>query len=285
MTLQLIIRRNSKGTEHAIDLAPLGGELHIGRDSRNDIQIPLPFFSSQHLRIFTEGNQWYAEDLGSTNGTLYRGQRLKAGTRTRWEVGEPLIVQDLELTLNQESPHITLAHTGSLARRLLVDDANLSTTDLAFFEVQNGLQAGQRFALSDHTERFCFEVSNNAIGEASNGNLTVLREGDGFALITELSLQYDKAPYTSGTRIHSGSRIRHGALELLFYDPIEDLLPSPPNPPHTDLVGPESNQTDVPPQHEEGVSKKGISRTEWLVLAIAVFAILIGLTLLFVLFG
>lgn len=48
----------------------------IGRSKKNDIYIPDPFLSSSHARIFFADGDFYLEDLGSTNGTLYNGKYI-----------------------------------------------------------------------------------------------------------------------------------------------------------------------------------------------------------------
>jgi hypothetical protein len=168
---------------------------------------------------------------------------------------------------------------------MLIDEANLNATDLAFFEIQNGPQAGKRFSLPDHLESFGFELTSQNMREDENGNFKVLREGDGFTLVTELSLLCNDQPWTSGARIHSGARLRLESLDLLFYDPLEDLLPAPPNPPQTHDVSQVKEQAKTPSEVVESPPKKGISRTEWLALGIAVGAIVVGVALLGVLFG
>jgi predicted component of type VI protein secretion system len=51
-------------------------ELFIGRDLSNDIVINDPEISRRHARLYTQGNTFVLEDLGSTNGTFVNGQRL-----------------------------------------------------------------------------------------------------------------------------------------------------------------------------------------------------------------
>ena len=48
----------------------------IGRSKKNDVYIPDPFLSSSHARIFFADGEFYLEDLGSTNGTLYNGKYI-----------------------------------------------------------------------------------------------------------------------------------------------------------------------------------------------------------------
>lgn len=48
----------------------------IGRGKKNEISIPDPFLSVNHARIFFADGEFYLEDLGSTNGTLYNGKHI-----------------------------------------------------------------------------------------------------------------------------------------------------------------------------------------------------------------
>ncbi len=49
------------------------GDCIIGRTPENDLQIPLDDVSRQHARIFYRNEEYYIEDLGSTNGTFVNG--------------------------------------------------------------------------------------------------------------------------------------------------------------------------------------------------------------------
>jgi len=48
----------------------------IGRSKKNDVCIPDPFLSSSHAVIFFADGEFYLEDLGSTNGTLFNGKYI-----------------------------------------------------------------------------------------------------------------------------------------------------------------------------------------------------------------
>ena len=48
-------------------------EINIGRDSVCELQIQDPTVSSKHARIFYSHDQWWVEDLGSSNGSHLNG--------------------------------------------------------------------------------------------------------------------------------------------------------------------------------------------------------------------
>ena len=54
----------------------LFGGLSIGRSSEADVQIDDRFASSLHARLYSRGATYFAEDMGSTNGTYLNGTRL-----------------------------------------------------------------------------------------------------------------------------------------------------------------------------------------------------------------
>jgi len=57
---------------------PVAAEsISIGRKAGNDIQLNDLTVSGRHVLITTMGNNTYVDDLGSTNGTLLNGKRVK----------------------------------------------------------------------------------------------------------------------------------------------------------------------------------------------------------------
>jgi pSer/pThr/pTyr-binding forkhead associated (FHA) protein len=56
---------------------PLGDEISIGRATGCAVALPTDTFVSQvHARVFRRGDEYWVEDLGSTNGTLVNGRKL-----------------------------------------------------------------------------------------------------------------------------------------------------------------------------------------------------------------
>jgi hypothetical protein len=55
----------------------LFGGLSIGRGQEADVRIEDRFASGIHCRIYSRGPSYYAEDMGSTNGTFLNGGQLR----------------------------------------------------------------------------------------------------------------------------------------------------------------------------------------------------------------
>ena len=64
------------GETISLDLAPL----LIGRGSDAAIRLDDDYVSTRHARIASSGDQWFVEDLGSTNGTYLGTHRLTQPT-------------------------------------------------------------------------------------------------------------------------------------------------------------------------------------------------------------
>src|SRR5256885_7434340 len=63
-----------KYPDRAPDRFPLGRlRITLGRSARNDLCIPDPFASRVHVEVRREGEEYFLQDLGSANGTLYNG--------------------------------------------------------------------------------------------------------------------------------------------------------------------------------------------------------------------
>jgi hypothetical protein len=62
----------------------IDGELTIGRGPGAGVPLTSDNFVSQlHARVFRSGNEYWVEDLGSTNGTLVNGRRLSGAVPLR----------------------------------------------------------------------------------------------------------------------------------------------------------------------------------------------------------
>jgi len=71
-----IIEGANVGEQISLDDAPL----LIGRGSDAAIRLDDDYVSTRHARIAVSNDQWFVEDLGSTNGTYIGSQRLSQPT-------------------------------------------------------------------------------------------------------------------------------------------------------------------------------------------------------------
>ena len=84
-TQVVIVEGGNKGEAISLDEAPL----LIGRGNDAAIRLDDDYVSTRHARIADSGEQWFVEDLGSTNGTYVGTTRitqptaLQLGTQVR----------------------------------------------------------------------------------------------------------------------------------------------------------------------------------------------------------
>jgi hypothetical protein len=75
-TQVVILEGGNKGESISLDHAPL----LIGRGNDAAIRLDDDYVSTRHARIASSGEQWYVEDLGSTNGTYIGPTRITQAT-------------------------------------------------------------------------------------------------------------------------------------------------------------------------------------------------------------
>ena len=71
-----IVDGANEGERVSLDEAPI----LIGRGSDAAIRLDDDYVSTRHARIASSGDQWFVEDLGSTNGTYIGSHRLTQPT-------------------------------------------------------------------------------------------------------------------------------------------------------------------------------------------------------------
>jgi phosphoserine phosphatase RsbU/P len=106
---ELIVKYPDRASEH-FQISRL--RITIGRSARNDLCIPDPFASRVHAEVRSEGDEYFLQDLGSANGTLYNGSvvdaqiTLKRGGRI--QIGETeIIFNDSPFPLSSGATMIT----------------------------------------------------------------------------------------------------------------------------------------------------------------------------------
>ena len=72
----LVVEGRSQGASADLANAPI----LIGRGPDAAIQLDDDYVSTRHARIAASGDQWFVEDLGSTNGTYVGSRRITQPT-------------------------------------------------------------------------------------------------------------------------------------------------------------------------------------------------------------
>ena len=77
---------NPHGTpEPGISFAVRPTKVHtLGRGSKTEIHLAVPGVSREHFRLVPETREWYIEDLGSKNGTLLNGSKVRGKETIDW---------------------------------------------------------------------------------------------------------------------------------------------------------------------------------------------------------
>jgi ABC-type multidrug transport system ATPase subunit len=107
--------------------------INIGRTSDNDLVINNIKVSRKHARLEKKGEEWYLEDLDSSNGTFINGKRIKREPVTPGDVitigGMPLNLERLFSDQKEISGDIQIATDGLSFRvkdKLIVDNIGLT---------------------------------------------------------------------------------------------------------------------------------------------------------------
>lgn len=79
---------------------PLGSHaISVGRSPDSSLVLDDGYASSQHARFYTDGVDWFVEDLNSTNGTYVSGQRVYGPTRLH--LGVPVTIGKTAMELRR----------------------------------------------------------------------------------------------------------------------------------------------------------------------------------------
>jgi serine phosphatase RsbU (regulator of sigma subunit) len=135
---ELIVKYPDRAAEH-FQISRL--RVTIGRSARNDLCIPDPFASRVHAEVRNEGDEFFLQDLGSANGTLYNGSVVETPiTLTRGgriQIGETEIVfNDSQFPLSSGATMITDNSSSIPEATIALSSADRTTSGL--FEAIEG---------------------------------------------------------------------------------------------------------------------------------------------------
>lgn len=160
-----------KYPDRAPDRFPLGRlRITLGRSARNDLCIPDPFASRVHAEVRREGEEYFLQDLGSANGTIYNGSSVE-GTVPLTSGGR-IQIGETEIVFDDGSYHSSMGAT------MITDNSSTSLPEATI-----------ALASGDRTTSGLLEAIE---GARSKPDLIVAeqgaREGDLLALISKVGI-------------------------------------------------------------------------------------------------
>jgi serine phosphatase RsbU (regulator of sigma subunit) len=160
-----------KYPDRAPDRFPLGRlRITLGRSARNDLCIPDPFASRVHAEVRREGEEYYLQDLGSANGTLYNGGAVE-GT-VPLTAGGRIQIGETEIVFDDGTYHSSMGAT------MITDNSSTSLPEATI-----------ALASGDRTTSGLLEAIEGARAKpAENVVARVAREGDLLALISKVGI-------------------------------------------------------------------------------------------------
>jgi len=210
----------------------------LGRDSHNDIQIPLTTVSRQHARIIQENGEYFIEDLRSTHGTLHNHKPLGQGGKKLLRDGDIIAVMHFKIQFQRVSDKplefASSEKTEQLARRMVQEVlASMGeATEQPYLRVMNGPDEGKRFELSD-------AITEVVIGRASECDFVVndanisrrhamVRKDWGGITIEDLGSKngvvINEKRIDGATAMQDRDEIMLGQVRLTFIDPTASLI-------------------------------------------------------------
>ena len=149
---ELIIKYPDRAPEH---FALNRLRITIGRSARNDLCIPDPFASRVHAEVRHEGDEYFLQDLGSANGTLYNGAVVESTTTLtrggRIQIGETEIVfNDSVYPLSSGATMITDQTSSIPEATIALSSADRTTSGL--FQAIEGARSHSEEVAAKHAE-------------------------------------------------------------------------------------------------------------------------------------
>jgi serine phosphatase RsbU (regulator of sigma subunit) len=160
-----------KYPDRAPDRFPLGRlRITLGRSARNDLCIPDPFASRVHAEVRREGEEYYLQDLGSANGTLYNGGTVE-GT-VPLTAGGRIQIGETEIVFDDGTYHSSMGAT------MITDNSSTSLPEATI-----------ALASGDRTTSGLLEAIEDARSKPEHSVVAkAAREGDLLALISKVGI-------------------------------------------------------------------------------------------------
>jgi pSer/pThr/pTyr-binding forkhead associated (FHA) protein len=216
----------------------------IGRESKNDFQLPLTTVSRQHCRISQADEQWFVEDLGSSHGTALNGQKLNANEKKLLRTGDVLAITKAKIKVEIVKSQIERSpgeKTEMLAKRAVEDilrglDGGTQQDDVPYLRIMTGPDEGQTFKFRGAMAECVLGRSRESdlvINDANASRRHALVKKDYSGVTYQClgaknlsTLNGKEVPRNAVKRLRDRDEIAIGAVKIVFIDPDAELLKS-----------------------------------------------------------
>jgi predicted component of type VI protein secretion system len=212
----------------------------IGRDASNDLVIANTGVSGSHAVIAREGNNFYIEDMKSTNGVFVNGRRV---FREQVHYGDEITIfkHKLKITAADMSQNVigeasSDTKTTNQNQTMEVDATQLQAiiqyqqTYAPYLYQTNGEPQGRKWILSKHY----FDIGKSATSDLRlRGWFTpkriakIIRQSDGFYLIPEKwgRVRLNGIKLTQRIKLHDLDKLQIRDMALTFFQPVATKPP------------------------------------------------------------
>lgn len=192
LTAQVLDTQSNQNFEVSYERFPV----RIGRNQLNDLHIDRPYVSQFHCSIDLSGPQIWVKDLGSTNGTMYRGQKLvrdhpvEISALPELQIGPVVIRMGVSEVVRSEVPtrRASVLDIGTPAGTELVERRRTPVQHgqedpfvrqlVPFIEAYRSAWAGVYRVVYEHLTRLQPEVRTSYLKRLLIEHPTVAQEGD-----------------------------------------------------------------------------------------------------------
>jgi two-component system response regulator AtoC len=204
---------------------PERGTVTVGRDEEADVRLADELASRVHLRVGVEAGQLWVEDLGSSNGTFLRGERLSPGARAALLPGEAvtigfthLMVQRRRASVPARPARADALVTQSEAMRQLYQLAERAASGRTAAGLVNVLILGETGVGKEVMASWLHRNSPRAEGPFVCINCAALTEG----LLESELFGHEKGAFTGATQAKLGL-LETAARGTVFLDEIGEM--------------------------------------------------------------
>ena len=231
---KLIVTETGQTGEKVVNLS---GEALIGRIPEADLQLSGTGISREHAKIIFEADHYYITDLGSGNGTLLNGMRIKPQEKNLLRNNDRIVIENYHLrfwrtdeffdaSLKEEEEVTDAAILEIKLLKKVLDAVDQET--VPSLEVLNGSSEGKRVFLTDDMQELVvgrepscdFPINEYVI---SRNHAKIMKKWGGIALV---DLESKNGCFVNNKRVkeeflQDGDRIAMGTIVMLFRNPQE----------------------------------------------------------------